>query len=151
MASKRLILLWREKATACLTFYNVCDTLLACCYQKWNVYWSIVQTGYDCLPVFYIGSLLDQYDWSKRVPYPLNQKNWEKSVIKKSNAEDVVNAKATRLGCQYNCKSSYRLPDFVISFTEFTSQVSLRISDQGSGGVVLFQRTVVLLSFYVLP
>src|SRR5215510_2425583 len=30
------------------------------------------------------------------------------------------------------CKLSYRLPNFVISFTEFTSQVSLRISDQRS-------------------
>lgn len=31
-----------------------------------------------------------------------------------------------------NCKSPYRLPNFVISFTEFTSQVSLCISDQRS-------------------
>jgi hypothetical protein len=33
---------------------------------------------------------------------------------------------------QVNCKSLYRLPNFVTSFTEFTSQVSLRISDQHS-------------------
>ena len=29
MASKRLILLGREKATACGAFYKVCETLLA--------------------------------------------------------------------------------------------------------------------------
>jgi hypothetical protein len=36
-------------------------------------------------------------------------------------------------GCSFSdCKSSYRLPNFVISFTEFTSQVYLRISDKRS-------------------